>query len=289
MRRVFAACALLALLLLGGCAARKAGPEGPVIEDVVISSRALGKDVPVKVYLPEGYTAQGAYPVLYFLADYGGTGHTVMQEYGAAETAAAMLEAGEIAPVIIVGLGTDGSFGINSAEETGSVETASGKGFAEGRYADFILEELIAYIDGAYATLAERDGRFIGGYSMGGFAALHNAFLRPALFSKAGGHSPSLFVGDFPDATVSDWLYPTEAMRRGRDPIWLAREADLTGLSVFLDVEAGGSDGVEALYEVLTARGVDAEFRVLSLSHSRASCAANMREYLLFYVGLPQG
>lgn len=116
---------------------------------------------------------------------------------------------------------------------------------------------------------------------MGGFAALHNALLHPALFSNVGGHSTSLFVEDFPDKTVSDWLYPSSEIREARDPIRIAQYADLSGLSVFLDVEAGGSTGVEALYHVLHENGVEAEFHVLSLSHSRARCAANMREYLV--------
>lgn len=123
---------------------------------------------------------------------------------------------------------------------------------------------------------------------MGGFAALHNAFLHPSLFSKVGVHSPSLFVEDFPDKTVSEWLYPSTEIRDNRDPIRIAQHTGLPGLSVFLDVEEGGSTGVRALYDVLREADVDAQFQTLSLSHSRASCAANMRAYLRFYAGIPE-
>lgn len=209
-----------------------------------------------------------------------------MNEYAIATTAEAMLAAGEITPIIIVAFGTDSRFGINSADTVSTYETSSGKRSRCGRYSDFIITELIPYIDNHYATVAAKEGRFIGGYSMGGFAALHNAFLHPSMFAKAGGHSPSLFIEDFPDRTVSDWLYPTAKIRRMRDPIHLAQHVDLTSLSVFLDVETGGSTGVQRLYEVLLAHDVDATYEVLSLSHSRASCAENMREYLAFYAGI---
>lgn len=121
-----------------------------------------------------------------------------MNDYAIAETAESMLVAGEIEPVIIVGFGVDMSFGVNSGETVSEFETATGKRFMCGRYSDFIIDELIPYIDSRYATDAARGGRFIDGYSMGGFSALHNAFLNPSLFSKVGGHSPSLFVEDFP-------------------------------------------------------------------------------------------
>lgn len=283
-RSALTAVVLLALLL-SGCAAVEGGTV-PQIDKISVESALLGKAMPVQVYLPPGYSQDARYPVLYFLADYGGTADTVMRQYGAAERAEAMIAAGDIEPLIIVGLSCDRGFGINSSSEPGTFETASGKAFSLGMYADHLCEEVIPYIDAHYRTIAAGDGRFIGGYSMGGFAALHNAFTRPALFSRAGGHSPSLFVGGFPDSTVSDWLYPTEEIRARRDPIHLAREADLGGLRVFLDVETGGADGVLRLHEVLAERGVDVTFMELSLSHGRESCYANMEEYLRFYAGV---
>ena len=67
------------------------------------------------------------------------------------------------------------------------------------------------------------------------FAALHIALNHADMFAKVGGHSPSLFLEDFPDKTVSDWLYPDKKIREERDPICIAQKNDLSGLSVYID------------------------------------------------------
>lgn len=69
MRRLWLTGIFLSLLLLAGCASRA---EAPVIVDEAVRGDLLGVDVPVKVYLPGGYTAESSYPVLYFIADAGG-------------------------------------------------------------------------------------------------------------------------------------------------------------------------------------------------------------------------
>lgn len=119
-------------------------------------------------------------------------------------------------------------------------------------------------------------------------AALHISLRNPELFSKVGGHSPSIFIDDFPDKSVSDWLYPNDETRKERDPILIAQSKKIEGLIVFLDVEIGGSPGVKHLHDVLKNNGIDAEFHELSLSHSRASCYENMNDYLIFYSGISE-
>lgn len=255
------------------------------IDDLTLESDLLGKSMSLKVYVPGGYTETIRYPVLYFIADYGGSAYTVMEDYGIAEKAEQMIVNSEIAPLIIVGINIDRSFGINSSEKVETFDTTSGKTFHTGMYTDYVCKEILPLIESRYSTLSSRDGRYIGGYSMGGFAALHISFTHPELFSRAGGHSPSLFIEAFPDQTVSDWLYPTNELRAERDPVYLARKCDLSYLSVFLDVEAGGSQGVRFLYDILVAKGVDTSYLELSYSHSRTSCRANMDQYLRFYSG----
>lgn len=93
-------------------------------------------------------------------------------------------------------------------------------------------------------------------------------------------------INEFPDKTATDFLYPSENIRMERDPIYIARNRKIEGLKLFLDVEIGGSRGVKYLYEVAADNGVEAEYHVLSLSHSRSSCNENMEQYLLFYAGI---
>lgn len=286
MRRVIC---VLAALLMGCCSAACSAKEtNGRMKAITLHSKALDKDMKINVYLPEEYDKGKAYPVLYFLPDYGGGAAIIFGAYDAGKHSNMLTRDGKIAPLIIVSTNMDQSFGINSADSVESFETGSGKSFAKGPYEDYIVNDLIPYIDSSFRTVPDRSGRYIGGYSMGGFAALHIAFRHPGLFAKAGGHSPSLFTGEFPDKTVSDWLYPDEATRAARDPIRLAKDNDLSGLSVFIDT--GETDvnveGCKALCDVLDGKSVPVEFRLFPGFHGREYCNAYMDEYLLFYAGI---
>ncbi len=278
-------CLFLLMVGLSGCSVKSTDVR-PHVEELRFHSNKLVKDTRLKVYLPKGYDREGAYSVLYFLPDYGGSVDTVMEQYAIADKAEKLIAEGKITPLIIVAVSIERSFGINASEKVESFVTSSGKTFHTGMYEDYVCKEVIPFIDANYATCGKRECRYIGGYSMGGFAALHLAFRNPELFSKVGGHSPSLFTEDFPDKTVSDWLYPDMETRKKRDPILLAQSHDLGGLSVFLDVETGGTPGVKVLYDVLIRQGVAAEYREMSLSHGRESCNENMNDYLMFYSGV---
>ena len=285
MKKICLILILAASMLFCGCEKEENEPD---IDDVDFSSVILDKEMKLKIYMPPGYEEGVFFPVLYFFPDGGGSVYTVMDGYGTAEKAEAMIEAGIIEPIIIVAVDIDRSFGVNSAETVETVETESGKVFERGMYEDYFVKEIIPYIDENYNTIDDKSARYAGGYSMGGFAALHIAMRNPEIFSKAGGHSPSLFIESFPDETVTEFLYPTDEIRQERDPLRIARDFDDKSLKIFIDVESGGSSGVKYLYDILKDRGMDAEFHVMSISHSRMSCYENMEAYLLFYAGKDQ-
>lgn len=273
-------------LLLVACAPK---PD-PQVEKGVFHSDCLGKDMNICVFLPKEYDGNKRFPVLYFLPDGGGGATTATGVYQCGDYANELTGEGKIEPMLIVSTAMDQSFGANTSETAERFDTQSGKSFTKGPYEDYVINDLIPYIDATYQTLAARESRYIGGYSMGGFAALHIAFRHPELFSRVGGHSPSLFTGDFPDKTISDWLYPDKATRSERDPLLLAGSRDLEGLSVYLDT--GETDvnveGCEALYETLKSKGIPAEFHLLPGTHSREYCNAYMKDYLTFYSGNKQ-
>lgn len=281
MKKVFCIIGFFILLCVG-CSSNKVEN----VDKITYFSDILGKEMILQVYIPPGYSEDEKYPVLYFIADYGGTSYTVMNNYSVKEKADKLISNKEIFPLIIVGVNIDKSFGINSSAEFETFVTESGKAFNKGMYSDYFCKEIIPTIDSRYSTVTTKDGRFVGGYSMGGYAALHIAFNNPDLFSKVGGHSPSLFIEDFIDKTVSEWLYPTLEIRKQRDPIYLAQSEDISDLSIFLDVEAGGSTGVEYLYNILIEKDIDAVFMELGYSHNRTTCNANMETYLAFYAGI---
>ncbi len=274
----------LALALLWGCGGAEETGRWEVVQ---LHSASLGKDMTLQVCLPEEYDTGERCPVLYFLPGYGGSSYAVVNQFGLAESADRLVREGRLRPLILVALGMDSSFGVNSAETPRRFETASGKTLDEGRYEDYLIGEAIPWVEARYAADTDREGRFIGGYSMGGFAALHLALRHPELFSRVGGHSPSLFLGDFPDTDVSDWLYPDAAARAGRDPLLLAQSRDPSGLAFYLDTDEGGVnvEGCRALYEILTRRGAEAQFHLSPGTHSYAYCREYMDDYLLFYAG----
>lgn len=281
------------IMAITGCA-HAADSQNGRLETLTIESLVLGKEMTSQIYLPENYDNSKKYPVLYFLPSNGGSSFTVIDQFGIVETAEELIRANEVTPMIIVAVGIDNSFGINSGSETKEVtraltEEASEVRINEGMYEDYIVSEVIPYIDGHFSTDTSRYGRYIGGYSMGGFAALHVAFRHPDLFSKVGGHSPSLIgeVANTDEANWQNWLYPDEENRVERDPIILAENNDLNGLSVFLDTGSGdvNVDGCQKLYETLSGKKISVEFNLFPGTHGFGYCRSYMDKYLLFYGG----
>jgi enterochelin esterase-like enzyme len=136
----------------------------------------LEKEMTVQIYKPSAYSTNISYPVLYFIADYGGSSYTVMNEYSVPDTADKMISEEEILPLMIVGISMDRSFGLDSSMNASSYTTETGKRFNSGMYQSYFCDEVIKLIESSYNVIKEKEGRYIGGYSMGGFAAIYIAF-----------------------------------------------------------------------------------------------------------------
>ena len=137
----------------------------------------------VQIYLPPSYERSDLqYPVIYYLPGFG----SVTQgdnDYFTADELASQMARGEIKEMILVvpnGANVlDGSFYANSP--------------VTGNWEDFILQDVIGYVDGNYRTIPEAAGRGIAGFSMGGFSAIDLAMRHPDIFTAAYGMSPALF------------------------------------------------------------------------------------------------
>jgi predicted alpha/beta superfamily hydrolase len=108
------------------------------------------------------------------------------------ETAAALIAAGRIEPLIIVGIYNTGEARIEEYTPTG--DRKLGGGHADD-YGKMIIEELKPMIDRTYRTRPEREHTGLGGSSLGGLVSLHLAFTHPAVFSKVAALSPSVWWG----------------------------------------------------------------------------------------------
>lgn len=70
-----------------------------------------------------------------------------------------------------------------------------------GNYEDYVVEELVSYIDDNYRTIANRDSRGICGFSMGGFGAYNLAFRHPDVYCCVLAMSPGVLAeGELPNA-----------------------------------------------------------------------------------------
>lgn len=296
--RLSRAClAALWLCACGGGAGNGGAPSvppdsGPVIaagtiEHVAVPSAALKRPMAAAVYLPPGYSPAVRYPVLYLFYGYGGTPDAY---FGAGlainRTADKLIASQAIEPLVIVAPGYDNSFAVNAADGQ-----YAGSGVSAGLYEDYLIGELLPYIDAHFSTDARRERRYVGGISMGGFAALHLGLRHTTLFGKVGGHSAALWDYSASDQFLGqrDWLYATPALRAQRDPLLLAAAADLRGLSFYLDV--GSSDALrqqdEAMARVLQGRSAAVEFHSGGGGHDAAYWRGQLENYLRFYSKRP--
>jgi S-formylglutathione hydrolase FrmB len=140
--------------------------------------RAIG------VYLPPSYfTSDTRYPVVYYLP---GFTDTSMLGFGLPGDADTLIRDGAIHEmIIVVANGVNqlgGSFYVNSP--------------VTGRWEDFIVKDVVSYVDSHYRTVAQASARAISGHSMGGFGALNIAMRHPDVFSTVYSLSPGLFDPD---------------------------------------------------------------------------------------------
>ena len=258
--------------------------EAGSLRHTELSSTALRRTMTSAVYLPPGYSPAVRYPVLYLFYGYGGNRDAYFDGFLAINrTADRLIAARAIAPLIIVVPAYDNGFGVN----TTLAQSADSAGGSIGLYEDYLMDELLPHIERSFSTDARRERRYVGGISMGGFAALHLALRHPAMFSKVGAHSAALWDYSASDQFIGqrDWLYATPALRARRDPLLLAATADLQGLRFYLD--AGSSDRLraqdQAMHKVLQDRGAAAEFHTSSGGHDAGYWSGQLENYLRFY------
>jgi predicted alpha/beta superfamily hydrolase len=147
------------------------------------------------VYLPPDYERDNRrYPVLYLhdgqnLFD-PETAYVKGMDWKADETADSLIRAGQIEPLIIVGIFNTGEHRIE--EYTPTPDRKLGGGHAE-LYGRMLVEELKPFIDQRYRTLPDAHNSGLGGSSLGGLATLYLGFTHPDVFGKLAVLSPSVW------------------------------------------------------------------------------------------------
>ncbi len=150
----------------------------------------------ITVYLPAGYDEQveRRYPVLYLhdgqnLFD-PESAFVTGQHWGIAETADAVIDAGEVAPLIIVGIHNTGPRRLS--EYTHSADPKLGGGEADC-YGMLLVEELVPFIQETFRTLPDAAHTGLGGSSLGGLVSLYLGLRYPEVFGRLAILSPSIW------------------------------------------------------------------------------------------------
>lgn len=259
--------------------------SSPKIEEIRIDSKALGKEMHTTVYLPPDYSPDSKYPVLYLFHGYGGSHESYFTNLRLNTVADRLLQKDLIHPLIMVAPEYGNSFGVNSQPGEGQ----DPGGVSIGSYEDYLIEEVIPYIDTHYSTDASKTGRYIGGISMGGYASLYLGLTYHEMFSKIGAHSAALWTYTSSDQFTDqrDWLYADERLRSVRDPFMLAAPENLKELKIYLD--AGKGDALAEkdyeFYTLLKTNNADVTWTTAPGGHDAAYWSGQLEAYISFYAG----
>jgi len=159
------------------------------------------------VLLPQGYDAREnrtrRYPVLYLndgqnLFD-SSTAVLNRMEWRVDETVLRLIAAGDVPPLIIVGVDNAGRrdrfkeyFPWVDKYLRPPEPDPQGK-----NYPTFLVDEVVPFIDARYRTTRDPKQRAVGGSSAGALAALYTVMTRPGVFGGLLLESPSLYVDNY--------------------------------------------------------------------------------------------
>ncbi len=197
--RKFRLFAILAFAWFLAAPARTAGAQGGGVTHVdtipapSLRTNLLGDpdERLATVYLPPSYSRNRSrrYPVVYllhgFAADHRAFMKGAYQNLNIRISMDSLIKAGLAREMIVVTPSArnafDGSFYSNSV--------------TTGNWEDFIVKDLVAYMDGRYRTIRSRTGRGLAGHSMGGFGTLRIGMRHPETFSALYALSPCCLGG----------------------------------------------------------------------------------------------
>ncbi len=249
----------------------------PHITHYTYHSEAMKRDVGYCLYLPPGYEKNPTvrYPVIYHLH---GAGGNELRAITSAQVLNAGIVSGHLPEMIMVFP--------NGGRATMYQDSADGRFLAETTF----IQELIPHIDATYRTIADRKGRCIEGFSMGGRGSVHLAMRHPELFCSLFDQSGNVFpTSNMPKDTPAD-AYPfsylgTEPARlKDNDPYAnLHKNLDQIKGRLRIQIACGTSDPehlptVRQFHEELVRAEVDHTYLELEgLGHNQAQMISRLK------------
>jgi len=156
----------------------------------------------LRVWLPPGYedaeNSQRYYPVLYLndgqnlfeaAVSFGGV------EWQVDETAERLIREGAVPPMIVVGLDNAGKDRLREYMPHRSMNPVILR--AQGRrYPDFLMKEVMPFIEQTYRVATSPENTGLGGSSLGALIALYTVMAQPGVFGRLLLESPSLWASN---------------------------------------------------------------------------------------------
>ena len=170
---------MLALVLLCLCVPVSMNAQAYVLDSMY--SNSLGFIRYMRICLPAGYdTSTIHYPVIYFLHGAGGDHNSYGDIYSIVNN---LVNSQIIEPLIVV-------------KPDGSIDPYGGSHYTNselyGAFEDFIVYDLVEYIDTTYRTIPTRNKRCLMGHSMGGSGSFKLALKHPDIYRGLASHSATV-------------------------------------------------------------------------------------------------
>lgn len=157
--------------------------KGEIKKDILLNSKVLGYQTTYSLYIPAEYNAKQPYPVIYVIDGY----EYMHEQMGNMVTVLDnLIHLGKIKPIIAVFI-----------DHREPVDRSNNRRMQElsmnGKYLNFIIDELIPAVEKKYSISTDPAQRAILGTSMGGLSAAYFAFSKPDIFGLAGLQSPAFW------------------------------------------------------------------------------------------------
>lgn len=250
---------LLTAVLFAPGADVRTGVAARNISTVRFQSESLGQERAFNILLPLDYeTSTSRYPTLYLLHGLGDD-HTAWSFMTNLSGYAAEHK------MIVVMPDASRSWYVNNASNP------------KERFEDYIIKDLIPYIDSHYRTIPLRRARAVAGLSMGGYGATFLGLKHYRLFSAIGALSAAVGIAhDPPDSPVvssrmqreiQPHFGSTPAERRARDPFALIEKVPPAEMPL-LYIACGGQDFLlkqnRDFIQLLAEKKIPYEYREIS-------------------------
>lgn len=233
-------------------------------------SPTLGKQVQSYVILPDG--GKGPYATFYLL-------HGLSDDYSIWQRRTRIESYVEGKPLMVVM--PDGFRGFYTNNDRGPA------------YFKYMTEDLVNFMDKTFPTKKSRNGRCVGGLSMGGYGALRMALGRPDLFASCNSHSGAVMRGSMKRFGKNE---PREFLDIfGRDPIGsdhdlieLAKRTKKGGQLPKIRIDCGTDDFLiqhnRDYHAALDKLGIAHEYEEFPGAHTWDYWDLHVREAIAFHM-----